>query len=547
MKKFSSPLAAFEYWEENAPNQEFLRQNHAGKLDILTYREAGIQARKAALFLKNQGFPKQSKIALLSKNCDLWILADLAIMMSGHVSVPIYPTLKDDSIKPIVEHSESVLVFAGKLDQFEGQKEAFSSIRIIGSDKYVTPGEISWEQILEQNEPLTELEPAEPHELISIIYTSGTTGMPKGVMHSIRNFANAAYNLNYDLNLVKHPRFFSYLPLSHIAERIGIENQAFLLGASMTFADTLDSFASDLESTQPDLFFAVPRIWAKFQEKIREGLPQKKLNVLLKVPLLGKVLKNKIRQKLGLSKAQYIVSGAAPLSVDLMVWFKKLGIEILQGYGMTEDCVISHLNLPGVNKIGSVGRTTHGAQAKLSPDGEICIKNDNLMLGYYKLPEETAKMFDAEGFLRTGDVGEYDHDGYLFITGRAKDQFKTDKGKYISPGPIELDLSKNPDIGQVCVVGMGIPQPIMLVIPSESGQKKSKDLLTESLLNSILQINPDLEKHEKIEKAVVMKEDWTVENGLLTPTLKIKRSRVEKIHMPMYKAWFDSEERVIFE
>jgi len=194
-----------------------------------------------------------------------------------------------------------------------------------------------------------------------------------------------------------------------------------------------------------------------------------------------------------------------------------------------------------------VGQTTHGAVAKLSPDGEICVKNDSLMLGYYKLPEETAAVFDRDGYLKTGDVGEYDHDGYLFITGRAKDQFKTDKGKYISPAPIELKLSKNPDIGQVCLVGMGIPQPIMLIILSEEGQKKSKELISESLLNSILQMNPELEKHEKIEKAIVMKEDWTVENGLLTPTLKIKRSRVEKIHMPMYKSWFESEDRVIFE
>ena len=547
MKKFTSPLEAFEHWEKNSPDQEFLRQYHQGRLDVLTYKEAGIQARKAARFLKEQKLPHQSKIALLSKNCDLWVLADLAIMMSGNVSVPIYPTLKDDSIEPIIKHSESVIAFAGKLDDFDGQKEALASVKIIGSDKYKTPGAISWEQIQEQYDALSDLEPAAPEELVSIIYTSGTTGMPKGVMHSVRNFANATYNLNHDIKLVQHPSFFSYLPLSHIAERIGIENQAFLLGASMTFTESLDSFASDLESTQPDLFFAVPRIWSKFQEKIREGLPQKKLSLLLKIPILNKVLKNKIRYKLGLSKAKYIVSGAAPLSVDLIHWFKKLGVEILQAYGMTEDCVISHLNLPGVHRIGSVGRTTYGATAKLSPEGEICVKNDSLMLGYYKLPEETAKVFDKDGFLRTGDVGEYDHDGYLYITGRAKDQFKTDKGKYISPGPIELALSKNPDIGQVCVVGMSIPQPIMLVILSESGQKRSKDLISESLLNSILQINPGLEKHEKIEKAVVMKEDWTVENGLLTPTLKIKRSRVEKIHMPMYKSWFDSEDRVIFE
>ena len=547
MRKFSSPLEAFEYWEEKTPQAEFLRQNHHGKLNILTYGEAGVQARKVARFLLDQKFPEQSKIALLSKNSDFWVLADLAIIMAGHVSVPIYPTLQDDSIRPIVEHSESVLVFAGKLDDFSGQKDAFGSMTIIGSEKYGTPSQTTWEQLVEHNEPATDLTYRDPQDLISIIYTSGTTGMPKGVMHSIENFANATYNLNYNLRLVSQPRFFSYLPLSHIAERIGIENHAFLTGASLTFADTIESFASDLESTQPHLFFAVPRIWAKFQEKIREGLPQKKLNILLNIPILNSVLKKKIKQKLGLSKAAYIVSGAAPLSVDLINWFKKLDIEILQAYGMTEDCVISHINLPGLNKIGSVGKTTHGAVAKLSSEGEICVKNDSLMLGYYKLPEETAEVFDRDGYLKTGDVGEYDHDGYLFITGRAKDQFKTDKGKYISPAPIELKLSKNPDIGQVCLVGMGIPQPIMLVILSEEGQKKTKELISESLLNSILQMNPELEKHEKIEKAIVMKEDWTIENGLLTPTLKIKRSRVEKIHMPMYKSWFESEDRVIFE
>ena len=296
-----------------------------------------------------------------------------------------------------------------------------------------------------------------------------------------------------------------------------------------------------------DLFFAVPRIWAKFQEKILEGLPQKKLDLVLQIPILNSFFKKKLRFKLGLSRASYIVSGAAPISVSLLKWYKKLGIEILQAYGMTEDCAISHCNLPGQNRIGSVGKTTHGATAKLSPTGEICVKNDCLMLGYYKLPKESSECFDEDGYLKTGDIGEYDHEGYLFITGRAKDQFKTDKGKYISPSPIELQVSKNSDVEQVCIVGMGIPQPIMLVIPSAEGRKKSRPELSKSLLQTILEINPGLEKHEKIEKAVVMKEDWTVENGLMTPTLKVKRSQVEKIHMPMYRAWFDSAERVIYE
>ena len=271
------------------------------------------------------------------------------------------------------------------------------------------------------------------------------------------------------------------------------------------------------------------------------------MNILLKIPVLNSFIKKKIRYKLGLSRAIYVASGAAPLSVSLMNWYMKLGIEIIQAYGMTEDCIISHCNLPGRNKIGSVGKWTHGAQARLSDIGEICVKNNSLLLGYYKNPEETARVFDKDGYLKTGDIGEYDHDGYLYITGRAKDQFKTDKGKYISPAPMELTLSKNPDIDQVCVVGMGIPQPIMLVIPSAAGKSKTPSELKESLLRSILDINPSLEKHEKIEKAVVMKEDWTIENGLMTPSLKIKRSQVEKIHMPMYREWFDSEEKVLYE
>jgi long-chain acyl-CoA synthetase len=169
------------------------------------------------------------------------------------------------------------------------------------------------------------------------------------------------------------------------------------------------------------------------------------------------------------------------------------------------------------------------------------------MKGYYKEPELSASMFDEEGFLKTGDIGEYDHDGYLIITGRVKDQFKTDKGKYISPAPIELELLKNPDIDQACLVGMGIPQPIALVIPSVAAKSKSKTELASSLENSINELNLHLEKHEIIEKIIVMKEDWSVDNGLLTPTLKVKRNQVEKIHRGLYKSWFENEERVIFE
>ena len=547
MTKTNSLLQDFLHWEKACPEKDFLRQHFNGKLEVLSYGEAGDQIRRVAKAIVDKKLPGKSKIALMSNNCAHWIMCDLAIIMAGHISVPIYPSLNAGSVKLILKHSESKLLFAGKLENYEDKKSGFHNVPIIGIEKYGISSSETWESLVDQNERLENIKFKAPDDLITIIYTSGTTGNPKGVMHSVANFSNGVRNLFHDLKLSDHPRFFSYLPLAHIAERIGLENGAILKGGSITFPESLDTFAANLEETQPELFFAVPRIWAKFQEKILEGLPQKKLNIILNIPFLNSLFKKKLKTKLGLSNAKYIVSGAAPLSVGIMKWYKRLDIEILQLYGMTEDCAVSHGNLPERNKLGTVGKFTHGAHAKLSDTGEICVKNNCLLVGYYKDPEETAAVFDADGYLKTGDIGEYDHDGYLTITGRAKDQFKTDKGKYISPAPMELKLSKNSDIEQVCIVGMGIPQPIVLVIPSAQGKAKTQTELSESLLQSLLDINPTLEKHEKIEKAVIMKEDWSIENGLMTPTLKIKRSQVEKIHMPMYRSWFDAEERVLYE
>ncbi|MCK5402231.1 MAG: AMP-binding protein [Flavobacteriaceae bacterium] len=547
MQQFDSPLSAFMHWESTTPDKEYLRQYINGELKIYTFKESGNEARQIATAINDFNLPPKSKVALLSSNCAHWVMADLAIMMSGHTSVPIYPTLQAETIEFILDHSESKAIIVGKLLDFESQKSAIKNMPIISVEMYGIKEEHTWEKLIVNNEPLQNTAKPDSEHLFTIIYTSGTTGNPKGVMHTVANFTNSAYNLIHMTPLKEHPKFFSYLPLAHVAERAVTEITAMFRGGSMTFPESLITFASDLEATQPDAFFAVPRIWAKFKEKILIGLPQKKLNKMLRIPILGGIIKKKIKKKLGLSKATYIISGAAPLAASLIEWFKKIDISILQGYGMTEDCIISHGNLPHANKIGTVGKPAYGAKAKLTAEGEICILNNSLMKGYYKNPEATAEVFDDEGYLKTGDVGEYDHDGYLTITGRAKDQFKTDKGKYIFPAPIELELSKNPNVDQICIVGMGIPQPILLVVPSEEGKQKSKEELSENLIMMIQNINPTLEKHEKIEKAVIMREEWTVENGLMTPTLKIKRSQVEKIHRPMYRSWFDAEEKVIFE
>ena len=547
MIKFDSPLSAFLHWENTTPDTVFLRQPRNRQIEERTYKSSSDEIRRIAKALKTLDIPARSKIAILSKNCAEWIMADIAIMMAGHISVPIYPTVGADTIRIILEHSESRAIFIGKLDNYEVQKPGIPDIHKIGIRSYGIIEKLSWEDLIESQEPLDELPMEKPDDLLTIMYTSGTTGVPKGVMHSIGNIAITANTALEVISMPERSRFFSYLPLAHVAERIAIEFHGIYRGGTFSFPESLDTFAADLEEAKPHLFFAVPRIWAKFQEKILEKMPQKKLNRILGIPIIGGIVKKKIAKKLGLSEATFMASGAAPIAVSLQEWYNKLGITVHQCYGMTEDCILSHYNLPGTNRNGTVGRSLPGVTGKLSEEGEICLKSDALMKGYFKEPELTAEMFDDEGFLKTGDIGEYDHEGFLIITGRVKDQFKTDKGKYISPAPIELELLKNPDIEQVCLVGMGIPQPIALVITTLGAKSKPKDELISSLESSINHLNPSLDKHEKIEKAVVMKEDWSIDNGLLTPTLKVKRNQVEKIHMGLYKSWFDSEEKVIFE
>lgn len=547
MPAFTSPVEALLYWEENAPKSIFLKQPFDGKLKTYTYRQSAEEIRKIAAGLKSLGIPDGSSIALLSKNCAHWMMADIAIMMAGYVSVPIYPTLNASSIEYILQHSESKAIIVGKLDNYESQKAGINNIHTIGIEKYGIQEDLTWEKLVEENEPMQDIPKMDEDELCSIIYTSGTTGNPKGVMHSVGNFSRASNAAVEIISLPEEPRFFSYLPLSHVAERVAIEIHGLFRCASFHFPESLETFAADLESCQPHLFFAVPRIWIKFREKVFEKMPRKKLRALFSIPFLGGFFKRKLVEKMGLAHVKYAVSGAAPLNMDVLKWYKRLGVIIHQDYGMTEDCIYSHYNLQGKNRFGSVGKPLPGVEAKLTSEGEIKIKNDNLMLGYYKDPEGTARAFDEDGFLKTGDIGEFDHEGFLYITGRIKDQFKTDKGKFVSPAPIELELLKNTDLDQVCVVGMGIPHPIALVILSEQGKKKSQTELTTCIHETIEELNSRLEKHEKLNKAVVMKEDWTIDNGLLTPTLKVKRNQVEKIHMPMYNDWFHEKGEVIWE
>ncbi len=473
-------------------------------------------------------------------------MADLAIMMAGHVSVPIYPTLSAEGIRPLLDHSGAQLIFIGKLDQFQQQREAIADHLQSITFPYGIERGHRWDDMIQKHEPLKSAAVLASDSVATIMYSSGTTGTPKGVMLSHGAFGHVGKIVSQTLKVTSDDRFFSYLPLSHIAERGLMEMVALASGSSISFAESLDTFTANLQHEKPTIFGGVPRIYAKFQQGVLQKMPQRKLSRLLRIPIINSIVKKKIQKALGLECARVVVCGAAPSPVSVLEWFHSIGIKIAEIYGMTENTAFSHAN-HGRIKIGSVGQPWSGVETRIASDGEIQLRNHALMMGYYNDSVTTSSVFTADGFLRTGDEGHIDAEGFLTITGRVKDQFKTDKGKFIAPGPIELRLLSNPDIAQVCVVGMGIPQPIALVILSPTAKLKPKPEIESSIAKAMHDLNPALESYEQLEKVIVMRDEWTQENGLLTPSLKLKRNELEKRHLSKYPHWYRVPGDIVWE
>ena len=542
-----NPLEKFIQWETSTPDAVFLRQPLSGEWKTWTYLEAGSEIRRIASALTDYNLPAHSNVAILSKNCAHWFMADLAIWLAGHISVPIYPTLSASGIQYILEHSESKIIFLGKLDDYSNQRSGISeSLHKISFPFYGTNEGAQWSDLLTQYSTAENIHP-DDGSVASIMYSSGTTGFPKGVMLTYGAFDFVGQSMLQNLSLTTSERFFSYLPLSHIAEKAYVEMGVLYSGGSVSFTESLDKFAANLAEVEPSAFGGVPRIYSKFQEGVLSKIPQRKLDRLLSLPIISTILKKTLRKKLGLAKARIIVCGAAPIPVSLLEWFKKIGIEIHEIYGMTENCGYSHGDHGNSLRFGTVGRPWNGIACRLGVAGEILTKHPGLMLGYFKDPETTKLVFTEDGFLKTGDKGTIDKDGFLTITGRLKDQFKTDKAKFIAPAPIEIKLLANKDIEQVCVVGTGIPQPIALIVLSAMAKSKTSEAIGESLRNTVLEINASLETFERIAKAVILKDDWTIENGLMTPSLKVKRNEIEKIHIHRYPEWYRESPVVIWE
>lgn len=547
MTNSTLPLDAFYKHEAELKDRLYLKQPIDGKWIDYTWGEVGQEARKLAAAIKKMDLPEKSCIALISKNCAHWLITDLAIWMAGHISVPLYPTLAADSIKYVLEHSEAKLVFVGKLDDWEAQKSGVPD----GLPKVQFPfwnnsGCQKYEDFTTDCAPLIETAKPGKDELCTIIYTSGTTGNPKGAVHTFNSASSHIRQAMEKLKLNQSDRFFSYLPLSHVAERLLVEMGSLYSGGTVHFAESLDTFKDNLVFCRPTVFLAVPRIWLKFQQGILQKLPQKKLNILLSIPIVSGIIKKKLKTALGLDAVRYSVTGAAAISKELLTWFDRIDIPILEAYGMTENFGVSNLSLPEAKQYGTVGKTfAPNTEVKISETGEVCSRSDATMLGYYKNPEKTAEAIDSEGWLHTGDQGEFNSDGFLKITGRVKDAFKTSKGKYVTPTKIEGHFEMCELIEQICVMGTGLPQPIAVCVLSEIGQQKA-DTEVKTELNTLLSdVNHKIENYERMTHVVVVKDEWSVETGLVTPTLKLKRNVVEQKYAPMLGDWTAKKDTII--
>ena len=530
-------------------------QGHGRVIDY-TWAQVVDQSRRMAAHLQSLGFPRGARIAILSKNSAHFIMAELAIWMAGHTTVAIFPTETADTIGYVLGHCEASLLFVGKLDSWPQQQPGVpAALPCIALPLSPPTAFDTWDQIVARTPPLPGKPQRAEEELAMIIYTSGSTGRPKGAMVNFGAISRAAKGIVDDLHQrlgEGDSRILSYLPLAHSFERSWVEAASLVDGKThVFFAESLNTFLQDLQRARPTMYISVPRLWLKFQQGVFAKMPPARLDRLLGIPILGRIVAKKVLKGLGLDAVRQAGSGSAPLPPELIRWYRRLGLKLYEGYGMTEDNSYSHSSNAEHAEPGYVGTALPGVQVRISAEGEIQIKSPGQFSGYYKQPELTAESFTEDGFFRTGDRGELRADGLLKITGRTKELFKTAKGKYVAPAPIESLLLANPMVELAMVSGVGQPAAYALVVLAEDLRPRAGDAAVraqvEQELGALLnQVNAKVADYEKLQMIVIAREPWTIENGCLTPTMKIKRSRIEDAAAAQVEAWYAGGKKVVW-
>lgn len=557
----STPQLILDYvydHEATHPDNVYLTQPvGAGQVVDYTWGQALDQARRMATHLQSRGFEPGARIAILSKNCAHFFMAELAIWMAGGTTVAIFPSETADTVRFVLEHSGASLLFIGKLDNWEPQVPGVPANLPCIAMPLAPPTKFeTWDAIIARTPALTGRPQRAPNDLAMLIYTSGSTGQPKGVMHSFEHITRASESINQDIQsrigVRPDKRVLSYLPLAHVFERAWVECASMVDGNThLFFSEAFETFLQDLNRARPTTFISVPRLWLKFQQGVFAKIPPKRLDLLLGIPLLGRVVGRKVLKGLGLDQTLLAGSGSAPIPAELIAWYRRLGLNLIEGYAMTEDFAYSHNSTEAINAPGYVGVPLPGVEVRISDEGEVLIKSPGQMVGYYKRADLDAESFTADGFFRTGDRGERRTDGLLKITGRIKELFKTSKGKYVAPAPIENLLNAHPMVELSLVSGVGQAAAYAMVMLAEDLRPKVGDpavraQVQEELGRLLKEVNQQLADYEQLKMIVVAPEPWTVENGCLTPTMKVRRSRIEAAVDAQVDGWYASQNVILW-
>ncbi|MGE0402010.1 MAG: long-chain fatty acid--CoA ligase [Kofleriaceae bacterium] len=538
-----------------------------GRWQPTSWRAFADQVRAAARALITLGFPKGGKVAILGFNRPEWVILDHAAMMAGGAAAGIYTTCSPDEVQYIVHHSEAHVVLvedAGQLEKIQKLRDKMpllEHIVMMRGAAATGSGVLTWDDFLAKADATPDktlddrIDAIQQADLATLIYTSGTTGPPKGVMLSHDNLSWTARCLVDIGSGTEHDISLSYLPLSHIAEQMATIHMPATTGSCVYYAESMEKLLDNLKDARPTVFFGVPRVWEKIHAgltgKMAQATGTKKrllewsrkvssavnahrdrgeklpLSLELQFRLANKLVLSKIKAALGFDRARSLISGAAPIAPDVLEFYASIDLPIREIYGQSEDTGPTSFNLPGKTKIGSVGPALPGLQCKIADDGEILVKGPNVFLGYYKEPEATAECL-VDGWLHSGDLGAFDKDGFLTITGRKKEIIITAGGKNIAPKNIEAALKQSPLIGEAVVIGDRRKFLTCLITVDDAVASKlgGPDAIRGAVQAQLDEVNKTLARVEQVKKFTVLPRAFGIDTGELTPTLKIKRKVV---------------------
>ncbi len=520
-------LPAFlDHWADTRGDKIWMRDLREENAEEYSWSEARRQINAVAAALETR-FGHENNMVLLSRNRAHWFMADLAIVRSGNVTVSMFTTLPASTAQYIAEFTEAGVIFVGESPNWEAVRpvlpQDITIVTLPGVD--IDGDHLTWDQLLAEGEDSSVAYACQPDDMMSLVFTSGTTGLPKGVIQTHASNVVPIRRFITEFGLRDEPRYFSYLPLSHIAERQIVEYSSLFCCGEVNFNESLETLLRDLQRTQPHMFFGPPRIWEQFQQAVLGKLGgQEALDGMLKddPTAMGKL----VLDTLGLGEVEYCLTAAAPTPPPLIHWWQSLGLTLMEGFGQTEamGLIVSGEN---TRRIGSIGKPIGEVEYKITEEGELAVKADGCTPGYYKQPDKTAELI-RDGWLHTGDKARVDDDGFLYITGRVKDYFKTIQGKFVAPPPIEGKFADNAFVEQQCLMGRGFSKTVMVAVLTEAARSEAKEVVETSLRDSVAAINDSVEKHARIGAVIVSEEPWSIENEILTPTLKIKRDKIDE-------------------